>query len=120
VNVFHARLLPEIGPLQDGVHARQRQNQLTGDSMMAASYPFSVDGNEFQGKRVLVTGGTKGMGEAIVRRLTLGGGEVRPEFAPGHAGAPLRCHPSYRINSASAAALRLTLAYAAAKAALST
>jgi FlaA1/EpsC-like NDP-sugar epimerase len=36
--------------------------------MMAANYPFSVDGNEFQGKRVLVTGGTKGMGEAIVRR----------------------------------------------------
>jgi len=29
--------------------------------MMAANYPFSVDGNEFQGKRVLVTGGTKGM-----------------------------------------------------------
>jgi hypothetical protein len=27
--------------------------------MMAANYPFSVDGNEFQGKRVLVTGGTK-------------------------------------------------------------
>jgi hypothetical protein len=30
--------------------------------MMAANYPFSV-GNEFQGKRVLVTGGTKGTGE---------------------------------------------------------
>ncbi len=44
--------------------------------MMAAKYPFSVDGNEFQGKRVLVTGGTKGMGEAIVRRLTIGGGSV--------------------------------------------
>jgi NAD(P)-dependent dehydrogenase (short-subunit alcohol dehydrogenase family) len=44
--------------------------------MMPANYPFSVDGNEFQGKRVLVTGGTKGMGEAIVRRMTLGGGSV--------------------------------------------
>ena len=43
---------------------------------MAANYPFPVDGNEFQGKRVLVTGGTKGMGEAMVRRLTLGGGSV--------------------------------------------
>jgi len=43
---------------------------------MAANYPFSVDGNEFQGKRVLVTGGTKGMGEAIVRRLTMGGALV--------------------------------------------
>jgi NAD(P)-dependent dehydrogenase (short-subunit alcohol dehydrogenase family) len=41
--------------------------------MMAADYPFSVDGNEFKGKRVLVTGGTKGMGEAMVRRLTMGG-----------------------------------------------
>jgi FlaA1/EpsC-like NDP-sugar epimerase len=37
--------------------------------MMAANYPFSVDGNEFRGKRVLVTGGTKGMGEAIILRL---------------------------------------------------
>src|SRR3984893_8093085 len=43
---------------------------------MTAKYPFSVDGNEFQGQRVLVTGGTKGMGEAIVRRLTMGGGSV--------------------------------------------
>jgi NAD(P)-dependent dehydrogenase (short-subunit alcohol dehydrogenase family) len=44
--------------------------------MMAADYPFSVDGKEFNGKRILVTGGTRGMGEAIVRRLTLGGGTV--------------------------------------------
>jgi len=28
---------------------------------MAATCPFSVDRNEFQGKRVLVTGGTKGL-----------------------------------------------------------
>src|SRR5258707_15060887 len=44
--------------------------------MMAADYPFSIDGNEFKGKRILVTGGTKGMGEAIVRRLTMAGGSV--------------------------------------------
>jgi NAD(P)-dependent dehydrogenase (short-subunit alcohol dehydrogenase family) len=43
---------------------------------MKAEYAFSVDGNEFKGKRVLVTGGTKGMGEAMVRRLTLGGASV--------------------------------------------
>jgi NAD(P)-dependent dehydrogenase (short-subunit alcohol dehydrogenase family) len=43
---------------------------------MAADYPFSVDPTEFQGERILVTGGTKGMGEAIVRRLTMGGGSV--------------------------------------------
>src|ERR1700720_751634 len=44
--------------------------------MKAANYPFSVVRDEFKSKRVLVTGGTKGMGEAIVRRLTLGGGSV--------------------------------------------
>jgi NAD(P)-dependent dehydrogenase (short-subunit alcohol dehydrogenase family) len=43
---------------------------------MAADYPFFVDQNEFKGKRILVTGGTRGMGEAIVRRLTKGGGAV--------------------------------------------
>src|SRR5260221_13126399 len=44
--------------------------------MKASNYPFSVVRDEFKSKRVLVTGGTKGMGEAIVRRLTLGGGSV--------------------------------------------
>jgi len=44
--------------------------------MKATNYPFSVVRDEFKSKRVLVTGGTKGMGEAIVRRLTLGGGSV--------------------------------------------
>jgi len=36
----------------------------------------SFDPAEFAGKRALVTGGTKGMGEAIVRRLTAGGATV--------------------------------------------
>jgi NAD(P)-dependent dehydrogenase (short-subunit alcohol dehydrogenase family) len=35
-----------------------------------------IDANEFQGTRILVTGGTKGIGEAIVRRLTAGGAAV--------------------------------------------
>jgi NAD(P)-dependent dehydrogenase (short-subunit alcohol dehydrogenase family) len=43
---------------------------------MTGRYPFSIDRTEFQNKRVLVTGGTKGMGEAIVRRLTMGGASV--------------------------------------------
>jgi NAD(P)-dependent dehydrogenase (short-subunit alcohol dehydrogenase family) len=43
---------------------------------MTNSYPFSVSADEFKGKRVLVTGGTKGVGEAIVRRFQLGGALV--------------------------------------------
>src|SRR6266480_1518423 len=35
-----------------------------------------TDSKEFSGKRALVTGGTKGMGEAIVRRLRLAGATV--------------------------------------------
>ena len=38
---------------------------------MTNSYPFVVSGDEFKGKRVLVTGGTKGIGAAIVRRFEI-------------------------------------------------
>jgi NAD(P)-dependent dehydrogenase (short-subunit alcohol dehydrogenase family) len=43
---------------------------------MTNGYPFSVSGDEFKGKRVLVTGGTKGVGEAIVHRFQLSGALV--------------------------------------------
>ena len=37
---------------------------------------ISYDAKEFTGKRILVTGGTKGIGEAIMNRLLRGGGTV--------------------------------------------
>ncbi|MDZ4869929.1 MAG: SDR family oxidoreductase [Alphaproteobacteria bacterium] len=43
---------------------------------MSGARPFALDASEFAGKRVLVTGGTQGMGEAIVRRLRAGGAKV--------------------------------------------
>lgn len=43
---------------------------------MTTAPRFTSDPNEFAGRRALVTGGTQGMGEAIVRRLTAGGARV--------------------------------------------
>ncbi|MEJ1974305.1 MAG: SDR family oxidoreductase [Lacunisphaera sp.] len=43
---------------------------------MNAPAASPVDAHEFSGRRVLVTGGTKGAGEAIVRRLAAGGARV--------------------------------------------
>jgi len=58
---------------------------------MTNSYPFVVSGDEFKSKRVLVTGGTKGIGEAILRRFELSGALVattaRSEPAAGQAPA---------------------------------
>jgi len=42
--------------------------------MNASNVPYEA--NEFSGKRILVTGGTKGIGEAVVNRLRRGGGMV--------------------------------------------
>ena len=47
-----------------------------GAQMMTMTYPFPVSADEFKGKRVLVTGGTKGMGQAIAHRFTLSGASV--------------------------------------------
>src|SRR3989440_12002928 len=43
---------------------------------MTMTYPFPVSGDEFKRKRVPVTGGTKGLGQAMVRRFTLSGASV--------------------------------------------
>jgi NAD(P)-dependent dehydrogenase (short-subunit alcohol dehydrogenase family) len=43
---------------------------------MSEDDPFFCDPNQFKSKRVLVTGGTMGMGEAIVRRFALSGALV--------------------------------------------
>jgi len=42
--------------------------------MGASNMPY--DANEFTGRRILVTGGTRGIGEAIFNRLMRGGGRV--------------------------------------------
>src|SRR5258708_20993557 len=43
---------------------------------MTMTYPFPVSGDRFKENGVLVNGGNKGMGQAMVRRFTLSGASV--------------------------------------------
>src|SRR5246500_5938938 len=81
---------PQANAAAVGRTPRSKTQQLTGPTTrlkhlsnhnflgenMTNSYPFVVFGDEFKGKRVLVTGGTKGVGEAIVCRFQLSGALV--------------------------------------------
>src|ERR1700745_2799851 len=53
-------------------------------AQMEDKYPFSYDSGEFKNKRVLVTGGTRGMGEQIVSRFILGGARVATTARSSH------------------------------------
>lgn len=69
---------------------------------------FSIDPTEFAGKRVLISGGTKGAGAAIVRRLAAAGAAVvtSARSAPAEAAAlPARFIPADLTTSAGVEAL---------------
>ncbi len=57
-----------------------------------------IDGLEFSGRRVLVTGGTKGIGEAIAARLREGGATVLVT-ARARPAAPIRADPAGSSSS---------------------
>ena len=54
---------------------------------MTEPYPFPTSADEFADKRVLVTGGTRGIGAAVVRRFQLAGARVvaTARSVPAHA-----------------------------------
>jgi hypothetical protein len=53
---------------------------------MSMTEPFPFPTNEFADKRVLVTGGTRGIGAAVVRRFRLAGARARRGRCPVHPG----------------------------------
>src|SRR3984893_9907977 len=60
------------------LHVRIRRGPGLGDrpGLLNTGYPFSCLPDEFKGKRVLITGGTKGVGAATVQRFQMSGALV--------------------------------------------
>ena len=80
-----------MGETDPTTKVKHLSNPYSFGGNMTNSYPFVVSVDEFKGKRVLVTGGTKGIGAAILRRFELSGATVattaRSEPAAGQARA---------------------------------
>src|ERR1700682_2412985 len=55
---------------------RFHAKSLVGDRLMRAAQEFTAVPHEFDGQRVLVTGGTKGIGQAVTARLREAGARV--------------------------------------------
>jgi NAD(P)-dependent dehydrogenase (short-subunit alcohol dehydrogenase family) len=71
-------------------------NKESDGKVLCVTYPFPVATDEFEDKRVLVTGGTKGMGEAIVRRFLLAGASV---VTTGRSVLPAGQHPTLFVQA---------------------
>jgi len=81
----------------------------TTEPAAAEGLRFLPEATQFSGKRALVTGGTKGIGEAIVRRLSAGGATVATtarSASPGNPSAALFVRADLGTHEGVAAVVR--------------